>query len=351
MLSGLLFVVAVPALPPFTVGYSAPIHGQPCTHFAGWESFTLPNGAANAPDDAATTASGAGVWQLAAGGVITAPGNLDNLTIPPVYRVTDSVPADLQEVVLQISANLNPLNWSSFTLGYVDTGGVPHTVSPSTSTYLVHLMGHDERVITWDLSANSDAIFAYQIDFTANNSFATLDAVKLDARFACAPGVPFCSPGAGGVIACPCANPPAGLDRGCDNSAATGGASILAGGAASLAADSLSFTTSGEKPTAATILLQGSTVLPAGIGFGQGVRCIGGSLKRLFLHAASGGSATFPQAGDPTVSAQSLARGDPIAAGQHRYYTAYYRDPIVLGGCPAASGFNVADALDVVWAP
>jgi len=81
------------------------------------------------------------------------------------------------------------------------------------------------------------------------------------------------------------------------------------------------------------------------------VRCVGGLLKRLFLHAASGGSATFPQAGDPTVSAQSLARGDPIAAGQHRYYTAYYRDPIVLGGCPAASGFNVADALDVVWAP
>jgi hypothetical protein len=351
MLTGLLFVVSACALPPFTVGYTAPFHGAPCTHFAGWETFTLPNNAANLPDDPATTAPAAGVWQLAAGGVITAAGNLDNLTIPPVYRVTDSVPSDLQEVVLQISANLNPLNWSSFTLGYLDGGGVPHTVSPSTSTYLVHQMGHDERVITWDLSANGDTILGYQIDFGANNSFSTLDAVKLDARFDCAPGSAFCSPGVGGVSACPCANPPAGLDRGCDNSAATGGASIAGSGAASLAADSLAFTTSGEKPTAATILLQGTTVLPAGIVFGQGVRCIGGALKRLYLHAASGGSASFPQGADPTVSAQSLARGDPISAGQHRYYTAYYRDPIVLGGCPAASGFNVADALDVAWAP
>ena len=351
MLTSLFFVVASSALPPFTQGYTAPFHGAPCTQFAGWESFTLPNNAANAPDDPATTAPGAGVWQLAAGGVITSAGNLDNLTIPPVYRITDSVPADLQEVVLQISANLNPLNWSSFTLGYVDGGGVPHTVSPTTSFYLVHLMGHDERVITWDLSANSDAIFAYQIDFTANNSFSTLDAVKLDARYTCSPGLPFCSPGVGGVIGCPCANPPSGADRGCDNSSATGGASIAASGAASLAADSLVLTTSGEKPTAATVLLQGSTVLPAGIVFGQGVRCVGGALKRLYLHAASGGSASFPQGADPTVSAQSLARGDPIAAGQHRYYTAYYRDPILLGGCPAASGFNVADALDVLWAP
>src|SRR5262249_36368541 len=33
-----------------------------------------------------------------------------------------------------------------------------------------------------------------------------------------------CDPGANGVIACPCANPPTGPRRGCNNSAATGGA-------------------------------------------------------------------------------------------------------------------------------
>jgi hypothetical protein len=29
----------------------------------------------------------------------------------------------------------------------------------------------------------------------------------------------------------------------------------------------------------------------------------------------------------------------------------YYRDPVVLGGCPAASTFNASHALDVQWAP
>jgi hypothetical protein len=35
----------------------------------------------------------------------------------------------------------------------------------------------------------------------------------------------------------------------------------------------------------------------------------------------------------------------------HRYYGVYYRDPIPLGGCPAASGFNVTQQLDVLWHP
>jgi len=39
-----------------------------------------------------------------------------------------------------------------------------------------------------------------------------------------------CDPGSGGVIACPCANPPAGPGRGCDNSSATGGAQLTSSG-------------------------------------------------------------------------------------------------------------------------
>src|SRR5258706_8642950 len=214
-----LFFVAAPALAPFTVAFTAPFHGAPCTQFAGWESFTLANNQANAPDAATPRDRGGGVGRPPPGGVPPAAGTLDNLTIPPVYRVTDSVPSDLQEVVLQVAVLLNPMNWSSFTLTYVDTAGTPHTLGPTTSTYLVHAMGHDERVITWDLTAVSDVVLAYQIDFGATNSFTTLDAVKLDARFSCTPGVPFCTPGTAGVIGCPCSNPPAGPDRRCDNTA------------------------------------------------------------------------------------------------------------------------------------
>lgn len=163
-------------------------------------------------------------------------------------------------------------------------------------------------------------------------------------------GVPFCDPGQGGVLACPCANPPSGSGRGCDNSAATGGASISATGTASLANDTLVFATADEKPTATTVLLQGQSSTN-GVAFGQGVRCVGGVLKRLYVKSASGGSITAPLAGDPSVSTQSSNLGDLIAAGQHRYYMVYYRDPVVLGGCSALDTFNASSAFDVTWNP
>jgi len=59
-----------------------------------------------------------------------------------------------------------------------------------------------------------------------------------------------CDPGVGGYAPCPCSNPPSGPTRGCDNSSGTGGAVLSANGVTRLSADSLVFTTSGEKPSA-----------------------------------------------------------------------------------------------------
>jgi Tol biopolymer transport system component len=73
-----------------------------------------------------------------------------------------------------------------------------------------------------------------------------------------------CDPGVKGVITCPCSNPPASLARGCDNSAATGGANLSAAGIAYLSMDGLVFTTSGEKPTALSIVMQGNGVISSG---------------------------------------------------------------------------------------
>jgi hypothetical protein len=83
------------------------------------------------------------------------------------------------------------------------------------------------------------------------------------------------------------------------------------------------------------------------------VRCVGGRLKRLFTKTAMGGSITAPNfsAGDTTVSARSAAVGNPILAGQSRYYLVYYRDPIVLGGCPASSTFNATQTGQISWSP
>ncbi len=162
-----------------------------------------------------------------------------------------------------------------------------------------------------------------------------------------------CDPGSSSVSACPCSNPPAGTGRGCDNSSATGGASLSASGIAYLSMDSLVFTTSGEKPTATSIVLQGTSFVSTGIVFGQGVRCAGGTLKRLYAKTAAGGSIHAPDfgGGDPSVSARSAALGDLIHPGESRWYQVYYRDPIVLGGCPAASGFNATQGGEVAWSP
>ncbi|HEV8112566.1 MAG TPA: calcium-binding protein [Planctomycetota bacterium] len=162
-----------------------------------------------------------------------------------------------------------------------------------------------------------------------------------------------CHPGLDGVQACPCSNPPTTIGRGCNNSSATGGALLTASGAAYLTADRLVFTTFAEKPTAFSIVLQGTTFLANGVVYGQGVRCTGGVLKRLFAKHALAGSVTAPDfgAGDPSISARSAAKGDVISAGEYRVYLVYYRDPVVLGGCSAASTFNATQTGLVVWSP
>jgi uncharacterized membrane protein len=163
------------------------------------------------------------------------------------------------------------------------------------------------------------------------------------------PMVSMCHPGESGVIPCPCANPPGSSGRGCDNSSHSSGAELSATGVASLAADSLVFTAVREKPTALTILIQGPGFTAGGAVFGQGVRCVSGSLKRLYVKTASAGTITAPGPGDLSVHARSAALGDTIGAGSDRYYFAYYRDPIVLGGCPATSTFNATQAGKVTW--
>jgi len=162
-----------------------------------------------------------------------------------------------------------------------------------------------------------------------------------------------CDPGVAGVIACPCSNPPSGPGRGCDNSSGTGGASLAASGGEYLSSDSVVFTTSGGKPTALHVVLQGVGSLPAGAIYGQGVRCVAGSLKRLYAKAAVAGSITAPDfgAGDATVHARSAALGDVIAAGSTRWYMVFYRDPTVLGGCSASSTFNTTQTRELLWQP
>jgi Tol biopolymer transport system component len=165
--------------------------------------------------------------------------------------------------------------------------------------------------------------------------------------------VSFCSPGLAGVMSCPCSNPPAGAGTGCDNSSGTGGAQLSSSGTASIANDNLVFATAGEKPTATSEFTQGTSTIAAGTTFGQGVRCVGGTLKRLYTKTASGGVATAPDFSIPdlSVSAMSSSLGDTLTPGTVRYYFVYYRDPTVLGGCSPLATFTATQSGAIAWAP
>jgi hypothetical protein len=134
-------------------------------------------------------------------------------------------------------------------------------------------------------------------------------------------------------------------------SAGTGGAILTGTGTPSLASDTVHFTSSGELPTSTSILLSGPTAVnPAH--YGDGLRCAGGSLKRLFTHSAVGGTVAMPQGSDLSVSARSAAMGDPITAGSVRIYQVYYRDPsATFCSAPAGGTFNISNALALAWAP
>ena len=160
-------------------------------------------------------------------------------------------------------------------------------------------------------------------------------------------GQPYCF-GDGSGPACPCGNN--GLAaHGCENSATTGGARLAAIGTTS--PDTLVLGSTGELPSALSIFLQGDAEI-APVGFGDGLRCAGGTLKRLFVKNASSGTATAPDfgAGDRTITQQSANLGDPIAPGSIRYYQVYYRDPVpTFCASPLGNSWNVSNGLRVTW--
>ena len=146
---------------------------------------------------------------------------------------------------------------------------------------------------------------------------------------------------------CPCANQ--GIPgHGCDNSASTGGSRLTVAGTAS--PDTIALSVVGELPTSLTIFLQGDSEISGGVPFGDGVRCIAGAIKRLYVANANGGAVSAPGAGDPSITAQSAALGDPIAPGSTRSYQTYYRDPS-LAFCPfpQGNGWNVSNGVRIAW--
>ncbi len=153
-------------------------------------------------------------------------------------------------------------------------------------------------------------------------------------------GTVFC-PGDGSGGSCPCGNSGA-PGHGCANGSEVQGARLVTNGTASVAADDLVLSVSDSSASQPGLLFQGTSRVAGGLGavFGDGLRCVGGSVVRLQPVAADAQGAA--------ASSLSIMSKGGIVPGQTRRYQWWYRDPL---GSPCGGGFNLSNGIEVLWTP
>jgi hypothetical protein len=162
-------------------------------------------------------------------------------------------------------------------------------------------------------------------------------------------GTPLCA-GDGAGAPCPCGND-GWPGNGCSHSVGNLGARLDGAGIPSLGSDTLELLGTNVRPNVLCLLFQGDQRISP-VFDGDGLRCTGGLLKRLYVRQAQGGSLTVPGPGDLSVSARSAAMGDALSAGDRRIYQIVYRDHNPTF-CPDPQGatWNLSSALVVGWLP
>ncbi len=128
--------------------------------------------------------------------------------------------------------------------------------------------------------------------------------------------------------------------HGCANSTFSWGARLHATGDSSISGGAFVLHGTSATPNQAGLFFQGINAVNGGSGtiFGDGLRCAGGSVKRLQVRF-------FDGAGSGSTTIDIATKGD-VAPGDVRYYQLWYRDP---GSSPCNSEFNASNGLEVTW--
>ncbi len=142
------------------------------------------------------------------------------------------------------------------------------------------------------------------------------------------------------VVRLAACTPPASYCTSTPNSF-SGGARISHLGGTSLAANNLRLLVDFAPPNRKGIFFFGGAA--AQVPFGDGYRCVGGSVQRLGPYLYSNFIGAFERAVD--VNAAPFA--GTLAPGSVRHFQLQFRDPAGPGG----SGFNLSDGLRVVFCP
>ncbi len=154
-------------------------------------------------------------------------------------------------------------------------------------------------------------------------------------------GTLFCF-GDGSGAACPCGNNALPADQvGCLSSLGIGGR-VRAGGISSLSTDTVVLSGS-QMPNSSALYFQGTSQQSAGAGvaFGDGKRCAGGSIIRLGTKSNVGGMSQYPAGGDLPVSQRGL-----VLAPGTRTYQVWYRNAAAF--C-TVSTFNLSNGVELTW--
>jgi hypothetical protein len=151
----------------------------------------------------------------------------------------------------------------------------------------------------------------------------------------------YCFATAGGAQ-CPCHNI-GEIGNGCGNSVNPSGGHLFADGSLSTIHDTTTLNASGLPTSALALFLQGTNTLQTPVVFGDGLKCIAGSIVRLGAVTSTAGTAVFP----PVFQTPISVRGNVPVDGVTRYYTCWYRDNADF--CTSAT-WNLTNGVFIEWA-
>ena len=156
------------------------------------------------------------------------------------------------------------------------------------------------------------------------------------------PGVGYCFGDVGSGTPCPCNNDNDGSlpGSGCANGVFASGAQLTGSGVASVTSDTLVLHTAHQEPSELGLYFGGITDLSPGLIWGDGLRCVGGAVKRLQVRFADG-------AGFASTTISLGSKGG-VNAGDTRYYQCWYRNPL---SSPCGYQFNTSNGYVITWIP
>jgi len=151
--------------------------------------------------------------------------------------------------------------------------------------------------------------------------------------------------GDGSGTACPCGNSSPSANReGCRSSVnGVNGARLEGLGTPRISQDTFFLRAHRLPPTTTALFFQGTSVVGggAGVAFGDGLRCVGGTVTRLATRTASNSQVEYPVSPETAIS---ILGG--VATPGSRFYQVWYRNSAAF--CTPAT-FNLSNGSRVEW--